>query len=117
MFDDPALEAVTGYWRARHALDGALRAMKAAPLDLRRGPEVTAWGNALEALAASFRTLGEIVPTTPRGAIEMLTVALEEAMPRSGFATDPHGMVSTRLGGVDKLEMIRRVRDALEDWG
>jgi hypothetical protein len=54
MFDDPALEMVAGYWQARHVLDGALRAVKAASLDLSGTPEETAWGEALRNLEASF---------------------------------------------------------------
>jgi hypothetical protein len=114
MFDDEALRAVDGYWRARDDLEAAKREAKAAWIA--REDETDAWGRSLAALADSVRALAETTPTTPRAAVELLTVALTELSPPFGATVDPQGIVSTRCGDVDRLEIIRRVRDALEAW-
>jgi hypothetical protein len=124
MFDDQALEAVARYWRvsddverARRPLESVeakRRALEAAP---RIDPETLAWHRTCLALAESVTELGETTPTTPRGAIEMLTVALEELTPAFSVRGAPQGAVSPMVRDVDKLAIIRRVRDALEGWG
>ena len=110
MFDDPALEAVGAYWRARDEWERMKRAEKAAWLAKQKG-DAPAYCRSVIGVENALAVLGSTVPTTPRGAIEILTVALSELKP---FSSD--GYVGTRLNGVDKLEIIRRVRDALEGW-
>ena len=91
-------------------------AVEAAPFNFRGRPEEVAWGEPLRTLAASFQSLGEMVLATPRGAIEILIVALDEPTSRwkllGRSARD--GLDEARPA--DKLEMIGHVRNALEAW-
>jgi hypothetical protein len=126
--DDLAIAAVASYWEARDAFDdlrredrkafffltgayrhrdaGAVKIIGAMKDEIVR--HVCEAGRKRDAVTTA---LSLVKPATPRGAIEMLTVALAE------FPTQwsDHGRAMV-MGSAEGLEMIRRVRDALELW-
>lgn len=125
---DPAFAAVAAYWEAMDALEANRRGGKEYFRELgraqrtgsRRAVERAAdlidangreWGATLRDLRRVRETLANVTPATRRGAIEMLTAALADFSPPF-----EDGAGSRVFGPAEALDVIRRVRDALELW-
>lgn len=125
---DPATAAVATYWEARDGLDLARREDRAAWFDASsvqksagseaferaeaiRSDAGKAYCRALRRLDAARNELAAVAPTTPRGAIEMLTAALAE------FSEPFDNLGSKKVFCEASVpELLRSLRDAMELW-
>ena len=128
--DDPALQAVADYWQAKETMAKAERATRhtlrlighaQTAVDQRAFGQACAknrtaiadWGKAVETVEASIERLCEARPTTTAAVTGMLAVVLNELTPTK-IGSDRREAILPGLGGVGTLNIIRRVRDALE---
>ncbi len=129
MADDPAITAVAAYWKARDVFENVKRGERAAwiaageerksegPIAVEGEPGVgqefaKAYGRALRRLERAREALASVHPATPRGVIEVLTVALGE------FSKPFENVPGSKMVfcPADVPDLLRSTRDAIELW-